>query len=631
MSENEKTLSAENVSPKAPETVESTLEAAACESAAAPCVETESPAVAIAEAAESEISQADPRRFHSMSKDELIEELRNIVAEKRASAHKDVAVIKQVFYSIRNKEIDDECMSYIEAGNAPESFSSTPDPLESELKDLLASFKQLRGEFLEAEEVTRQENLTLKRKIIEQLRSLVDDIDNINLHFPKFQQLQADFKQVGEIPASSVADTWREYQLAVEQFYDRLKMNKELRDLDFKKNLEAKQELIRSAKELENVSDVVSAFRRLQSLHDQWREIGPVAKDIRESIWDEFKAASTVINKRHQDFFENRKAQEKEAEEAKTALCEKIEEIKIDEIRTFAEWDAATKTIIGYQQEWKKLGFAPKKVNNLLFARFRKACDEFFQAKSEFFKKTREEYSAALARKTALCEKIESLREIHADDPAKALDEVVKLQAEWKKAGTVPRKNSDELWKRFSENCNFFFDQRKKELAAQRKEETANLASKREIIEKLREIPEDADRSESIATVRGLQAQWQSIGHVPFKHKDRLYADYREALDKLFAAYDIRETKARMSKYENQIDNIASDGNQLNREREKMLRVLDNKRNELRTYENNLGFFNIKSQSGNSMLKEMERKMSKIKSDIEEIKGKIAFLDEKMK
>ena len=405
-------------------------------------------------------------------------------------------------------------------------------------------------------------------------------------------------------------------------------MNKELRDLDFKKNLEAKRVLVDEAKALAAEEDVVEAFKKLQALHDQWREIGPVAKELREDIWNEFKDASTVINKRHQDFFEARKEAEKANEDAKVALCEEIEAIAVDELKSFAAWDEATKKIIDAQERWKAVGYASKKVNNTLFARFRKACDDFFASKAEYYKSTKEAYASNLEKKTALCERAEALREC--EDFNKAAEEIKELQAKWKKIGTVPRRQSDEIWQRFQTACNYFYEEKKKQYAAQRQEETANLAAKREVVAAIKALTADTDRKEAVKVVREMQAKWQTIGHVPFKQKDKLYAEYREALKVAYDMFDVKETRARMANFENQLNELKGDGNKLYRERERLMRALEQKRNELKTYENNMGFFSFSSKSGNSMLKDLERKTQKIKDDMAMIEQKINLLDSKM-
>lgn len=594
------------------------------------CAEKESPAMAIAEAADAEGNGQATPDFHNLTKEELVNRLKAIVEADDTSAHKTVTALKQAFYVLKNRETTAEMNAFVEAGNQPEAFEAAPDELEQQFKDLYAAFKEKRTQFLASEEERRQKNLEAKREIINQLRNIAEDIDNINLHFTKFQQLQQEFKAISDIPAPDVAETWKNYQLAVEQFYDRLKMNKELRDLDFKKNLEIKRGLIDEAKALEQEPDVIKAFRTLQDLHEKWRETGPVAKDLRDGIWDEFKAASTVVNKRHQEFFETRKAAETANEEAKTKLCEEIEAIDLDAINSFNEWEKMTKKIIELQGEWKKLGYAPRKTNNTLFARFRKVCDDFFARKAEYYKRVKSEFAENLAHKTRLCEEAEALRDM--EDRKAALDKVQKLQAEWKTVGSVTRKHSEPIWERFTKACNFLFEERRRQNASQRQEENANLAAKRGIIEALKAInPAEMDRNEALKSLKALQAQWQSVGHVPFRQKDAVYAEYREAADALYNALSISRSQSRMNDFEDRIADMEAGDNRLGRERDRLVRACEAKKAELNTAENNLGFFNVKSSEGNSMLREMDRRIKNIKEEIKLLEQKIAAIDEKMK
>lgn len=595
------------------------------------CAEESSPALDLAEAADkAEDAKEEPSpNYHSMSKPEMVEALRAIIAGGDMEAHKEVAAIKQAFYTLHNRQLSEELEAFVAAGNDPEAFSATPDENEVVIKDLLAEFREKRNAYLEEKEEERRKNLDEKNRIIGELKAIAEDIDNINVHFPKFQQFQQDFKAVGEVPAGMDNDVWKAYQTAVEQFYDRLKMNKELRDLDFKKNLELKTALVEKAKDLTEVEDPIDAFKRLQSLHEQWREIGPVAREIREEIWNQFKEASTIINKRHQDYFTERKATEQANEDAKTALCEKAESIDIAALKNFADWDKVTKEIIELQNEWKGLGFASRKVNAQLFARFRKACDDFFTAKAEYFKKTKEEFRDNLAKKEALCEKAEALKDRFEDRAA--YDEMVALQKEWRTVGVVRRKQGDEVWKRFCAAVDSFHDARKKLLNGRRDEETENLKAKKSVIERLAAIPEDAERKDVIGTVRDLQAEWQKIGHVPFKQKDTVNADYRAQLDRLFSAFDLRESRQRMRRFEGEVKKMEGDGNRLGRERDRLMRALESRQAELKTIENNLGFFNVKSSAGNSLMKDLERRIQKTKEDIAQIKEKIAVLDKQEK
>lgn len=603
------------------------------------CAETSSPSLAIEAVADSQESEAAPaketpsaeegKRFHSMSKQELLDALKEILAADNMEAHREVTAIKQAFFNIKSRENLEELNAFIEAGNQPEAFSSTPDEVENEMKTLYSEFKERRAAFIAADEERRKENLAKKMEIIDKMKEIAGDIDNVNVKFPEFQQLQQDFKAIKDIPAPAETETWKTFQTVVEQFYDHLKMNKELRDLDFKKNLEAKRQLIESAKKLADAPDPVAAFRTLQGLHDEWRNLGPVAKDIRESLWEEFKEASTVVNKRHQEYFEKRKADEQANEEAKTALCEEVEAIDLTKINSFNAWGEATDKVIALQKKWREYGFASKKANTALYARFRKDCDAFFEAKTAYFQKVRDELSANLEKKTALCEKAEALK--GTDDIRQATAEIVKLQAEWKKIGSVPRKQSDAIWQRFTQACNYFFDERKKQNKERRHEENENLEKKRAIIAKLNELPKDGDRSEVIGKVKELQAEWNEIGFVPFKLKDKVFAEYREVCDALYGAYNSRESRARMDNFHARVNSLKGDGQKIDRERDRLVRALDSRRNELQTIENNMGFFSVKSSQGNSMMKEMERKISRLKDDIKEIEQKIAVIDSEEK
>ncbi|MDE6340441.1 MAG: DUF349 domain-containing protein, partial [Muribaculaceae bacterium] len=552
--------------------------------------------------------------YHVMSKEELNAVIREILAANRMEAHRDVTAIKQAFFNIRSRESLEEVNAFVEAGNDPKDFSSAVDEQEAEFKQLYAEFKERRAQYLAEEEARRAENLAKKQAILENIRGIAEDIDNVNVKFAEFQKLQQDFKEIKDVPATAETDIWKNFQAVVEQYYDHLKMNKELRDLDFKKNLEAKKALVEEAHKLEEVADVIAAFRSLQSLHDEWRNIGPVAKEIREELWNEFKEASTVINKRHQDYFEQRKAAEQANEEAKTKLCEEIEAIDLSTLTSFNAWTSATDKVIELQKQWKEYGFASKKANVALYTRFRKACDDFFNAKTEYFQKTKDEFAANLEKKTRLCECAEALKE--QTDINKAANEVVKLQAEWKKVGSVPRKQSDAIWERFQTACNYIFDERKKLHSARRDEEMANLDAKRAVIAKLKELPLDGDRREGIGKVKELQEEWQKIGFVPFKMKDRVYAEYREVCDALYGSYQAKEDKARMSNFRNRVNEMKDGGQKLDRERDKLVRALEARKSELKTIENNMGFFNIKSSAGNSMLKDMENKIKRLKEDM---------------
>lgn len=582
------------------------------------------------EAEESDDADAETetgtRKYFEMDKQQLIDELKEIVDTKGCNRHKEVNAIKQAFFAIRKKEIEDEFRRFTEDKESDAVFASQPDPLENQLKDLLSGFHDMRADFLAKEEQRRMDNLAHKNAILDKLKVIAADIDNINLHIPEVRTLQEEFKAITEIPSGAVNDSWKNYQLVIEQIFDCLKMNKELRDLDFKKNLEVKRDLIEQAKALRNEEDVIEAFRKLQALHDIWRATGPVAKEYREDLWNEFKELSTEVNKRHQEFFEARKEAERANEEAKTKICEEIEALDYADLKTFAQWDKATDAIKEMQERWKGLGFASRKVNNTLFNRFRASCDKFFAAKAEFYARVKEELAANLAKKVALCEKAEALMD--STDYRRTAEEIRALQAEWKTVGSVPRKHSDAVWQRFLNACNHFFDARKKNQNEHKKEENDNLAAKRAVIEELRNL-EAEGREEAAKAIREAQDKWQTIGHVPFKIKDKLYEEFREVINAIREKYDFRETRARMNNFRRRVDEIKDDDTKLGRERDRLLRAIENKRNELNIYENNLGFLNVKSSSGNSLVKEIERRSQLIKADIAELQKKLELLDNK--
>lgn len=589
----------------------------------APVVEDE--AVADEHVPEPEVNAQE--NYSDKTKQELVAALEELLAQPVESVREKVALIKVAFYNLRSAEISKVREEFLAKGNEESAFAIPVDEDEAKFKDILAKLKEKRAEFNAAQEALRAENLEKKRSIIDEINKIVADPDNINKQYNRVQQLQQEFKSIGEIPATETTGVWKSYQRATENFYDLLKMNKELRDYDFKKNLEIKQQLCAEAESLGANDDVVAAFKRLQELHNQWRETGPVAKELREELWIKFKDLSAVVNKKYQAFFEVRKEKEKENETAKTELCEKIEAIDIAELKTYAAWDEATKAIIALQEDWKKLGFAAKKVNADLFARFRKSCDEFFAKKAEFFKSMKEELASNLQKKQALCEKAEALKD--STDWKKTANELVALQKEWKTIGPVVKKYSDSVWKRFIAACDYFFEQKNKQTNDARQEERSNLKAKKEVIANLNTILAAEEGDDSAEKVRALMKQWQEIGHVPYKEKDKVYEEYRKAVDEAYKKFDMKSTRANIANFEESMSQL-SDHDKIYRERERLMRSYEQKRNELKTYENNMGFFSAQSKGGNSMLKEMERKIQKIKDELAVIEKKIQVVDEKL-
>lgn len=478
------------------------------------------------------------------SKEEVIATLQRIADDDAAEiSREEIARLKQQFYAFRKTEIEAEQAAFIAEGNEETSFIPAPDPDEERFKEILNRVRDRKAAIAAAQEAERRQNFERKKALIDELNTISADTDNVNRAFPRVKEIQAEFKLIGDVPPTEATDQWKAYQGAVEQFYDQLKINKDLRDYDFRKNLELKTMLCEEAEKLDAEDDVILAFKRLQSLHDEWRQAGPVAKELREEIWIRFKDASAAVNKKYQAFFEERKAREAENEAAKTAICERVEALDLSALKSFVAWEEMTKTILAAQAEWKQVGFASRKTNNELFARFRKACDNFFTAKGDYFRSVKDGLAANLAKKTALCEQAEALKD--STDWHKTAERLVALQKEWKTIGAVAKRHSDAVWHRFQQACDSFFENRKKALSSGRSEEQANLKTKREIIEKLKAIPAEAPRNEVMPQVKELQALWQQTGHVPFREKDKIYDEYRALCDAFYArARDARDRKS---------------------------------------------------------------------------------------
>lgn len=573
------------------------------------------------------VSEESLTNYTAMDKKQLVEVLQNLAQQPVNEVKEDVVRVRVAFAAIRKEELAKEKEAFIAKGNEEAAFAPAADELEEQFKSLYAEIKEKRAAYNAAQDALKAENLAKKREIISKINEIAEDADNVNRQYSTVQQLQQDFKAIGEVPSENDTEVWKAYQVAVERFYDLLKMNKELRDYDFKKNLEQKQALCAEAEALDEEADIVDAFKKLQQLHTSWREIGPVSKEIREELWTRFKNASAVINKKYQSFFEERKANEKKNAEGKEALCVKIEAISTDNLKTYAAWDEATKAIIGLQEEWKKLGFASRKVNTELFARFRKSCDEFFAKKAEFFKRMKDELAANLAKKIELCEKAEALKD--STEWKKTTDALIALQKEWKTVGPVVKKHSDAVWKRFIAACDAFFEEKKKQNVNVHSVEHENLKQKKDIIAQINSILENKETEEAPNKVRELMKKWQEVGHVPYKEKDKVYAEYKAAIDKAFEQLDMKAKKARMANFANSINQM-SDTGKVYHERERLVRAYEMKSQELKTYENNLGFFNAQSKSGNSLVKEMERKIANIKEEIAMLEQKIKLIDEKI-
>lgn len=553
------------------------------------------------------------------SQEEVMAHLKTLLESPETADRTVLEACKSNFYRFHNEIITKARQQFVAEGHEEADFVAPKLPLEEEFKQLLADIKVRRAEIAAKAEAERQANLARKLEIIEKLKELAADAELIDKNYDTFKALQTEWKELGAIPAERVTDTWKSFQHTVEQGYDLLRMNHEMREYDFKKNLEIKTRLCEAAEQLTTSDNVIDAFHQLQQLHAEYRETGPVAKELRDEVWSRFKTASTTINKRHQDFFIAQKQQEEENLQRKTEICERVEAIDLAPLRTMNDWETVAQQIIAMQAEWKTIGYAPRKANQQVFERFRTACDRFFIAKSQFNKEMRETFAANLAKKTALCEKAEQLSE--STDWAATTKQLIALQAEWKTIGSVPNKASDTVWKRFSKACNTFFDRKKAANNSGSEEETANLAKKQDIIARLQQlITEGSDNLHD--AVKALQAEWNEVGHVPFKKKEQIYQAYRKACDTL---YETLHEEAGRRRIDNMVRRAASQGGN---ERQRFQRALDEKKAEIANYETNLSFLTAKSKSGSSLVADVERRIELLKKDLALLTEKITQLGE---
>lgn len=573
----------------------------------------------------------DPAKKAYATKQEVLERVKEIAHSSENPNKEELDLLKTTFYKIHLAERDAQMKEYLAKGGDPEKYILLPDDTEEAFKAEMQLIKEKRAKIFLAQEEEKQDNLRKKEEIIEKIKAMTTSPEEANKSYQDFKALQQEWKEIKNIPADKANEVWKNYQLYVEQFYDMLKLNSEAREYDFKKNLEAKTQLCEAAEKLNEEEDVISAFHQLQDLHQQYREIGPVAKELREQIWERFKAASTVINKKHQQHFEDLRAKEEENLAKKTSLCEKVEAANQGEYKTAKDWEKVTQEIIEIQKEWRTIGFAPQKMNVKIFERFRIANDKFFNKKAEFFKGLKDTYSANLEKKQQLVNKAKELAD--STDWKKTGDKFIALQKEWKKVGTVPHKQGELLWKEFLDTCNKFFEARNKQNAGSRSEEHANLDKKRNIIAQLKELViAEISGNDFQKKLKNLAKQYSAIGHVPFKEKDKVYKEYHEAIDAAYKKLHATNAKRHFDNFKNNLKNVAKEGgNALGNERGKLLRRYDQLRIEITTYENNLGFFNTASKKGNSLVEEMNRKIEKLKADLEMVKQKIKAIDAEKK
>lgn len=567
--------------------------------------------------------ETDVNTLSLHTKEGIIERLQEISKHEESVDKSELDSLKQTFYRLHNAEIEAARKSFVENGGNPEDFIFQKDDTESKFKDIMGSIKEKRNAIKAEEEQEKLDNLQKKLAIIDRMKELTESSEEANKSYNEFKKLQTEWNEIKNIPAAKVNELWKSYQLYAEKFYDLIKLNNEFREYDFKKNLEIKLHLCEAAEKLAEEEDIISAFHQLQKLHQEFREAGPVAKELREEIWIRFKTASTIVNRRHQQHFENIKEKEQRNLDEKIVICEIVESMEYDKMATFQDWHNKTEEVLALQAKWKTIGFAPQKMNTKIFERFRAACDEFFRRKTEHFKTLKVSMSDNLERKKQMCEKAEALKD--STDWKVTAETLAKLQKEWKEIGPVSKKHSESIWKRFVSACDYFYEQKSKAESSSRVIEQENLEKKKSIIAKLHELNNASTELTNADKVRSLIKEWNEIGHVPFKEKDRIYKQYRTLVDALFNQLNITASQKKLKNFKSSISNKE---NNIYREREKLVRTYENLKAEIQTYENNLGFLNSASKKGNSLVQEMNRKVEKLKADLNLILKKIEVIDE---
>lgn len=588
---------------------------------------TEVPANKMPETSVQPVADASQARYpQRKSKEEVIERLKEIIADNCNADKQEIDLLKQTFYKLHKAEQDAAQKDFVNNGGKAEAFIPKPDSLEGEFKSLMGSIKEKRNELMAAQEEEKEKNLARKLEILEKIKNIAESQEEAGKTYNEFKQLQQEWNDIKLVPATKVNELRKNYQLYTEKFYDMLKLNYELREYDFKKNLEQKQYLCEAAEKLADYPDAISAFHQLQKLSQEFHSIGPVAKELRDSIWSRFKAASAVINRRHQQYFELQKEAEQNNLDQKTVICEIIEGMEYDTFKTFADWEDKTKEILALQAKWKTIGPTPQKMNTKIFERFRAACDNFFKQKAAFYKYIKENMAKNLEKKKALCEKAESLKD--STDWKETAQILTQLQKEWKTIGPVGQKHSESVWKRFIGACDYFFSQKNKANSSQRSEEVENLTKKENIIKQLEELNAAGTTDDGTAEqVRALMKEWNKVGHVPFKEKDRLYNAYHTAVDKLFERLNLSASEKKLNSFKSGLSNERN----LYKERDKLVRTYEGLKNDIKTYENNLGFLNSSSQKGSSLVTEINRKIERLRADLSLVQKKIEAIDEALR
>ena len=557
----------------------------------------------------------------AQTQEEVIKRLREINENACEADKQEIDQLKQTFYKLHKSDQEAERKAFIEKGGNAEDFTPTPNPLETLFKEIMGEIKEKRSALSAALEQEKEENLAKKLEILEKMKTLTESTEDTTAIYNEFKQLQQEWNDIKQVPSGRQNELWRSYQLYTEKFYDMVKLNNEFREYDFKKNLEQKMHLCEAAEKLAEETDVISAFHQLQKLHQEFRAIGPVAKELRESLWARFKAASTVINRRHQQHFEELKEKEQNNLDQKTVICEIVESMEYDTFTTFSDWEDKTQEILALQAKWKTIGYAPQKMNVKIFERFRSACDEFFHRKAAFYKSIKENMAKNLEKKRELCEKAEALKE--STDWKATAELLTQLQKEWKNIGPVSKKHSDSIWKRFIGACDYFFEQKNKATSSQRSIEMENLAKKENIIQQLTELQESSNQEETTEKIRQLTKEWNEVGFVPFKDKDRIYKTYHALIDK----FNLSAAEKKLSNFKSSLNKETN----LYREREKLMRTYEGLKNDIHTYENNLGFLSSSSKKGNNLVTDITRKIERLKGDLDLVTKKIAAIDETLR
>ena len=561
------------------------------------------------------------------TKPELIDALKLLIDKEVDAVKDEVEIIKQLFYKKTKLEFEEQKKQYIEAGGIEEEFVVTKDEFEETFKSLLNQFRGKKATFMAQLEKEKESNLLQKHHLLEQMKVLVESNDDVSTHINEFRGFQQKWKTIGPVPQTASTDLWKQFNLYQESFWDLIKINNELREYDFKKNLESKTFLCEAAEKLSEDEDVLSAFQQLQKLHEEWHELGPVAREIREQIWNRFKEASTAINKKHQAYYDIIRKQEEENYELKIALIDKIEGFDFSNLNSYRAWDEATKSFLSWQDEWRKIGFAPRKINQKIYDRYRKACDKFFLAKGDFFRETKSVLNQNSEKKKELCEKAEALKD--SIEWKETTDKLIQLQKEWKTIGPVAKKYSDELWKRFIAACDYFFEQKNKNTSGEKNAEVENLIKKKELIAKVEALEKTENPADSQTALRALMNEWNTLGHVPFKEKDKIYKEYREAVDKQFETLNMDSSNRRIENFRTNVKELSGKNeNKLFRDREKLMHAFEHLKSEIATYENNIGFFTSSSKNGGGLIKEMERKIETLKNESKEIEEKIKLIED---